>query len=667
MDRNAASGESSERPAAPLAGGAAGVAAFAISSPGAFYASLLARYWRRFALMMGLSLVYAGVSSSRIAVGGFLVDAVRVRFQPDHDPGKPLRLLDQVIAWFDPESVVTPQLKGDPEFLMTFLLLVTAGFGVAMVAMTAASFFKDYLTQSLIVHMVVDLRTALFDHLSLQSVAYFNRQRAGDVISRLTNDVNAVQLSFRFYFETICHEPLIILGSLAMALWASPLLFVLVVPLLGLVTYPVFRSGKKVIKHGRGRLEKLGLVTEAIQQLFTGIRIVKAFCMEGHERREFRRRNEEYIRSTMKMNKAKIKGATAQELLYNVGVAGLALAGAWLLLNEVLGIEDFVMFVGGMLTTYRPLKSLARAWNQIQESTAGVERVLEVLSEAPRLTDRDGALEFPGVRERIGFEGVGFSYESRGEAPAPAGSSWDRVPPIDIAVLRGVSFEVRAGDVTGIVGPSGAGKSTVVDLLARFYDPLEGRITVDGRDIREFRHASYLWGIAIVSQDPFLFNATIRENILYGRPQASHAEVEEAARVAFAHDFIMEQPDGYDTSLGERGVLLSGGQRQRITIARAVLKNAPILILDEATSALDSFAEKEVQKAMENLMRERTTFVVAHRLSTVAGADRILVFDGGRLVESGAHEDLLARGGTYSFLWRSQNPEGEGVKAGGGR
>jgi ABC-type multidrug transport system fused ATPase/permease subunit len=224
-------------------------------------------------------------------------------------------------------------------------------------------------------------------------------------------------------------------------------------------------------------------------------------------------------------------------------------------------------------------------------------------------------------------------------------------------VIRGLSFNVKAGEVVALVGSSGAGKSTIADLLARFYDPQDGRILVDGRDVREFRYASYLAGIAMVTQEPFLFNTTIRENIRYGRDSATEAEIAAAARAAYAHDFILEQPEGYDTVIGDRGVKLSGGQRQRITIARAILKDASILILDEATSSLDTGSEKEVQRAIENLIRTRTTFVIAHRLSTIASADKILVIEDGRIVERGRHEELLLAKGRYFMMWRSQNPD----------
>jgi subfamily B ATP-binding cassette protein MsbA len=305
-----------------------------------------------------------------------------------------------------------------------------------------------------------------------------------------------------------------------------------------------------------------------------------------------------------------------------------------------------------MVQLYMPLKALSNAWNQMQESRGGLDRILEVLRERPLIVDRHGSLEFPGSFQEIRFEGVSFSYGELDPSLVRSEEGDLRLP-----VLHDISFTIAAGQVVALVGPSGSGKSTIADLLARFYDPQRGAILIDGRDLRDFKLSSYLTAIAIVSQEPFLFNTTIRENIRYGREDATPAEIEEAARVAFAHEFILEQPQGYETVIGERGVKLSGGQRQRLTIARAVLKNAPILILDEATSSLDSQAEKEVQRAIDNLIRSRTTLVIAHRLSTVAHADKILVLDGGRIVEEGRHDELLRAKGLYHGLWRSQNPE----------
>ena len=623
---------------------------FSIGGRAAFYFSLLRRYRRLFVAMLVSTATYAVFNASRAALGGLMFGALQYHFTNDEsvEPSRVLQLFFHNVMPYVPGAHALAdidQLKVVETF-MQFVLAISAIATVAAIVLVIANFFMEYLSQLLVVRIIVCVRQALFGHLTRQSVAYFNRQRSGDVTSRLTNDINTIQLAFRFLFQAIVQQPFTILVNLALALYASPLLFVCVIPFYGVLMWPIFRSSKKVFKHGRGRLEKLSLVTEGIQQLFSGIRIVKAFGMEKHEREAFLRSNEQYVRSTMRMNRAKIKARSFQELLYNLGSVVLLLGGMWLLSSQFIELTNFSMFSLAMLQIYTPVKTFSRGWNQLQESAPGVDRVLEVLHEKPQLEDRDGAREFESVRESIRYDHVSFAYDVlEGEESAQH-------------VLHDIDFEVKAGQVVAFVGHSGAGKSTIVDLLARFYDPQKGRILVDGVDIREFRHASYLRGIAIVSQDPFLFNTTIRDNIRYGRSGASDAEVEEAARIAFAHDFIVEQPEGYETILGERGVKLSGGQRQRLTIARAVLKDAPILILDEATSALDTFSEKEVQKAMENLMRSRTTFVIAHRLSTVVHATKIIVLECGRIIEEGTHEALLARRGRYFFLWRSQNPSG---------
>jgi subfamily B ATP-binding cassette protein MsbA len=640
--------------AADARGGSSGLEGelpFAIHSYRAFHVSLIARYKRLFGGMILLMGVYSGIVAGRLLVGGVLLDSVILHFAPDKK-GRFISRLDSIWSWlFGPGASVSAQIP-NADFFFHFLLVMIAVFCLAAIAMAVAFYYKEYLAQWLIVRMTVDIRKAVFRHLSYQSVAYFNRQRSGDLISRLTNDVSAVQLSFRFFFEDIVQQPIAIVSALAVALASSPLLFIVTVPFYGVLLFPVIRSGKKVIKHGRGRLEKLSLVTESIQQLFGGIRIVKAFGMESHEQVAFGNKNQAYIRSSMRMNRAKLKGRSLQELLYNLGTAALLLLGVFAITYELVGATDFSIFLLALVQIYNPLKTLSRAWNQIQESRPGLDRVLEILREKPLIQYRDGSEEFPGVKGEIRFEDVSFSYKDLHPSVV-------REPGEDLSlpVLSDVSFGVKVGEVAAFVGPSGAGKSTIVDLLARFYDPQRGRILVDGRDIREYRYAAYLRSIAIVSQDPFLFNTTIRENIRYGREAATDDEVEEAARVAYAHDFIMEQPEGYDTIIGDRGVMLSGGQRQRLTIARAVLKNAPILILDEATSSLDSQAEKEVQEAIDNLIRARTTFVIAHRLSTVVRADKIFVVADGRIVESGRHEELLERKGKYRKLWISQNPD----------
>ena len=681
----------SPRPAGPDSSetgtppGSRGSHPFATAGTTSFYWSLVGRYKKLFLGMMLLSAVYAGMTAGRLLIFGLLVESVQVHFKygelvaadandavadaedaaaaegdgergagaaiPHHGNFNIFRRIDEASKFLGfEEPRIAERLADDaknPGFFMTFLYSTAGVFALAAIVMAVASFFKQYLGLALVVHMVVDIRNALFTHLSHQPVGYFSQQRSGDIISRLTNDINAVQLSFRFFFQTIVHEPLTVIFCVSVAYAAHPGLFWYVMPLYGIVMWPILRSGKKVTRHGRGRLEKLGHVTEGIHQLFTGIRIVKAFGMERHERDEFADRNRGYIRSSLRMNRAKVKGRSLQELFYNVGTAGVVIFGVWLLTHEKVTITDFILFLTAMMQVYSPLKNFSRAWNQIQESSGGVARLLEVLRERPEERDPEGAVEFPGVKKQIAFENVSFRYDAAGEEASSEG------------VIQDLSFQAKRGEMIAIVGPSGAGKTTALDLLARFYDPQEGRITVDGTDIRDFRRSSYLGGLALVSQDPFLFNATIRENIAYGRPGATQDDVEKAARIAFAHDFILEQPEGYETILGERGVKLSGGQRQRLTIARAVVRDAPILILDEATSALDTRAEKEVQQALDNLVRERTTFVIAHRLSTITNADKILVLEAGRLKEFGRHDELLEKKGTYYHLWRSQNSAGD--------
>ncbi|HVR76662.1 MAG TPA: ABC transporter transmembrane domain-containing protein, partial [Planctomycetota bacterium] len=336
----------------------------------AFYRSLAARYWKPFVGMMALVAVYSAITAGRILALGVVLDAVRFKFTGE--AGRILRTFDSVlIALLGPGFPSIIENLADNVYFAWFLGAMLALFLVAAVVMAVSFFFKESLGQALIVRMEVDIRKAIFQHLACQSVAYFNRQRSGDVISRLTNDVNAVRLSFKLFFEDLVQQPFIVLLSLAAAYSQSPILFAFTVPFYAVIMLPVLRSGKKVIKHGRGRLEKLSLVTEAIQQLFTGIRIVKAFGMERHEEEEFSQKNGEFVRSTLKLNRAKVKGRAFQELLYNVGTGAAVLLGVWLTTTGFIGAVEFIVFMGCMVQIYNPLKSLSSAWNQLQESRGG--------------------------------------------------------------------------------------------------------------------------------------------------------------------------------------------------------------------------------------------------------------------------------------------------------
>jgi len=677
-----------------------------------FYVSLMSRYRRSLAVLMAATAVFAGVSVLRTVLIAIVVDGVgragvgggapaagagvgggapaagagvgggapvagagvgggapeAGAGAADEKTGRFLRGFET--AWeyvmpadWEPPTRALAQPGGFEQFFI-FLAVLFVFVGV----LSGLTFFvKELVAQQLVVRMLVDTRIALFRQLTRQSVSYFHARRSGDLLSRVTNDVNLVQGSLRSIYETILQQPWTIAAALATACAAQPLLFLFSLPLFAILVYPVIHSGKTVFRHSRRRQEKLGIITEALQQLFGGIRIVKAFGMEDHESETFRDKNEEYERSYMRVRRARITARALQELVFNLILATLLIVGCWLLVAGHVSAGDFVAFCGALVMVYEPVKKFSKSWDQVQESRPAIDRILEVLRARPRVIDRPGAVPFRRRFESLRFEGVGFAYDV-GVVPAESDSGGDGdapAPATGPAAVTGIDLEVHRGEVVALVGTSGSGKSTLVDLVARFHDVREGAIRIDGTDIRDFQHRSYLDAIAIVSQDPFLFNTTIRENIRYGRQGASDAEIEAAARVANAHDFIVAQPDGYDTVIGERGAKLSGGQRQRLTIARAVLKNAPILILDEATSSLDTHAEREVQKGIENLLRERTSFVIAHRLSTITGADRIVVLDGGRVAEVGTHGELLARRGRYFELFTSQSGGAESTSRSG--
>ncbi len=647
--------------------------------PGVFAWALARRYWTLLLVILICMGTYSAFLALRLGAVGLVTDAtVFLIRERDAEEGKAVqkgKILQGFEEIWKDNLGPDPPTAGiqEPRRFYAFLVSLVIAAVLLGLFMGISYFLKELLAQKLVLKIIADIRQAIVDHLVVQSLAFFNQQRAGDLMSRVTNDVISLNMTLRILFSTLVQEPIKIFACLAVAYSISWWLTLGVLPFYILLFLPIFRAGRKVKRYGKHSLEKLGEVTEDLQQLFTGIRTVKAFGMDEHERRDFEAKNRAYVRKTLKMFRARVTGHTLQEIGYNVGIALLFLLCGWLLYSQraQLSAGQFTIFGAALVQIYQPIKTLSKAWNQIQESRGGYERILQLLRSRPRVLDDPGALEFPGLKDEIRFNQVSFAYNGENlleEEPAPAAPAdkdenqseiLDRKPSQNgaLPVLRDISFQVPMGRVVAIVGPSGAGKSTLVDLLARFYDPTEGSILVDRVDIRCYRHASYLRSVAIVSQDPFLFNTTIEENIAYGRAGATREEVEEAARRAFAHEFICEQPEGYATVIGERGVMLSGGQRQRLTIARAILKNAPILILDEATSSLDSAAEKEVQRALENLMENRTTFIIAHRLSTIVHADRIIVLHEGRIVEEGTHRDLLERRGQYWSLYRLQNPD----------
>jgi subfamily B ATP-binding cassette protein MsbA len=443
-------------------------------------------------------------------------------------------------------------------------------------------------------------------------------------------------VALQFLFGEVLLSPMKIAISLAVAVYSSWQLSILCLVGMPVVALIVKHFGRRVYRHTRKSLKQLADLTDAMNQMFSGIYVVKAFQMEGTEVSEFKRSNAEQLRQMCRLVKNRALASGIPEAMYVVGTAVFFIVGNRLMLRGDLDVGRLATFAAAMVFMSQPLRTLSKGYSRLQEALAASDRLFELYELPVDSPDAPDAVELKGVTEGVNFRQVTFSYE-----PGQP-------------VLRDVSFFAPAGSVIAVVGETGSGKSTLLNLIPRFHEPDGGAVEIDGVDVRQMRRESLLSQIAIVSQHPFLFNRSIGENIGYGRPGATEAQIEEAARLAGIHEHVASLPEGYRMPAGERGGFLSGGQRQCITIARAILKDAPLLILDEATSSLDSASEELVQEAFGNLMRGRTTFVIAHRLSTVRNADMIVVLRRGRVVEVGSHEELLAREGEYHRLYMIQ-------------
>ena len=506
----------------------------------------------------------------------------------------------------------------------------------------------DFLQQYLVVRLeqavTRDLRNRVYTHVLDLDLRFFGRTKAGQVIARLTGDVELLRTLVTKNIAKF------VTSTLQVVFFAIVMLGISVrLTLVGLIVMPlmfgVWRRMVKRLKRGDHRILHLyGEISSQLQETVTGIRQVKAAAAEDFERRRFARNTQDFFKAVTRNERIRALASPGTEMMGAAATLLLLWYGARLVLADPPAISgaEFMGFLFASLKLYAPAKWLAKFPATVQPGLVAAERVFEFLDTPIELTDRADGERFTGVEREIRFENVGFSYEA------------------DAPVLRDIELRVSAGDVIALVGPSGAGKTTFVDLVARFYDPTEGRITVDGTDLRDFTIGSLRSHLGIVAQETILFHDTVRANIAYGRPDSPQEAVEEAAKAANAHEFIVRLPEGYDTVLGERATRLSGGQRQRVAIARAILRDPPILILDEATSALDSESEQLVQGAIQRLLAGRTVFVIAHRLSTIRHADQILVMQEGRIVQRGRHDDLLAEEGVYRNLYRLQfAPEDE--------
>ncbi len=483
---------------------------------------------------------------------------------------------------------------------------------------------------------VRDLTVALYEHLQRQSLGYYGDRQTGELLTRLSKDTADMEPFMAHDVPDIIMNVTMLIGISAILFALDPALAALTLLPLPLLVFFVVRSSARMHEAFARAREHYGALSALLQDNLSGMKEIQVFSGEARENRRVRGQAQRHTRDRLKANKLEAVWTPGIEVIAGVGTVIVAWFGGRAALQGTLPVEDLVAFVLYLGLFYQPLRLLARTSEGFQEARLGAHHVREVLDAQPEVTDPPSGVNCARARGSVAFESVEFEYEP------------------DVPILKNVSFEIKPGQTLALVGPTGAGKSTIVSLIPRFYDPKRGRVLIDGIDVSEMRLASLRSNVSMVLQDTFLFAGTVKENLRFGNERASDEEIVAAAKTANAHGFIEALPQGYDTRVGERGVKLSGGQKQRLSIARAILKDAPILILDEATSSVDTQTEQEIQQALQQLLRGRTAIVIAHRLSTVRDADLIAVMEGGSIVELGTHEHLMRCEGPYCKLYNRQ-------------
>lgn len=520
---------------------------------------------------------------------------------------------------------------------MTMLKLLPLAVVLVYLIKGAAGYGQACIMRAVGQKIITTLRYELYEHINSMSMSFFERIPSAVLMARITNDVKNLSSVSSKVIADLARETTTLIALLIVIFWRDYKLASISIFVLPLSAIPMIKIGQKLKKLSRKRQEKIAQINNLLQETFVGTKIVKAFCMEDAENAKFGRMNRQLYRLIMKSVRADEITSPLIEFLGSACLALIIWYGGYQVIIGNTTPGTFFSFIAALFLMYKPIRKFSKMNNTVQDAMASAERVFSILDTPQDIKDHENAIKLTGLKKKLEFKKVNFQYDEK-----------------DGLVLKDINLDIIKGEMVALVGMSGAGKSTLANLIPRFYDATSGTILIDGTDTRKYTVKSLRKNVGIVTQESILFNDSVRYNIAYGRADCSEDEIVQAAKDAYAHDFITQLPQGYDSIIGERGCRLSGGQRQRVAIARALLKNPDILILDEATSDLDTESEYYVQKALENLMKTRTTLVIAHRLSTVINADKILVFNDGRLVDIGHHEELIKRDGIYKVLFERQ-------------